>query len=302
MPDVLRAVGSRSFTYELLPNDDLTRTPQSRATFVQDSQARLQAMGIDPAQGLQQFGGESIFPKIGYAMTELIGAFGGTGNVAPLMSTGAGYVGQPVQRYFKIAWAYAGETRPTLMKRTLGKGIDRATRANVNAHLTLSNTRRGSAGRLAGFVNGLVANGFLGDSIVGWEQQQGFTQAQSDTFRTELELFARSVVTAMRARTRIDRTLSAAQQQNVAAAPTDAEAFGRARNLHFLESTRAAVGRGVRYIGMGDNHRLYLIQNGVHNWPGVNHYNLKQEPGLINDMADFQDVTRHLLMTRNPLW
>ena len=73
-----------------------------------------------------------------------------------------------------------------------------------------------------------------------------------------------------------------------------AAAFGTWRNLYFSHATRAAVARGVRYVGMGRAHLDYLKAEGLP--AGSRGYDM-----VAKDLIDFQTLTDNLKRTaRNP--
>jgi hypothetical protein len=66
LADVVQAVGTRSFIYELFPVDDLTSKPRTRAGFAQANARLMDKFGVHPRSDSQRHGAESLFPKIGW--------------------------------------------------------------------------------------------------------------------------------------------------------------------------------------------------------------------------------------------
>ena len=109
MEHVAPAVGSTSFTYEPFATDDLSSRPTMKAAYETENADNFARFGVSMPPDKRQFGGESLFPKIAFAFVLLQPYVDGSGSLADLKA--GQYVGQPLQRYLKIAWGYARRRR-----------------------------------------------------------------------------------------------------------------------------------------------------------------------------------------------
>jgi hypothetical protein len=109
---VVRAVGTQSFVYEPFAVDRMPAGSQMRTAYETENARRFQDFGVAHVADKRQFGGESLFPKMGFGLNLLLPYLAGAGNFGPLKS--GGYVGQPVQRYVKIAWGHTQDVAAQL--------------------------------------------------------------------------------------------------------------------------------------------------------------------------------------------
>jgi hypothetical protein len=242
---VVRAVGTTSFAYEPFAVDVLPPGSQMRATYEAGTAARFQAFGVGGVADKRQFGGESLFPKMGFGIIELIPYLEGTKPLANLMP--GKYLGQPVQRYLKIAWGHAADISTQVARRKFWQRIPAEVRALARAYDETHDA-------LNGLITGLPVDGYLGTVLNTTEGQDRVRQ---------LLVFSRAFVTAMLARAATDTGITKAERRSLRRMPRGTQAekeavFGDWRNLHFAHATRNAAARGVRYIGMGNDHLRYL--------------------------------------------
>lgn len=248
---VVRAVGTTSFVYEPFSVDEMPARSEMRTAYETENAQRFQAFGIAGAADKRRFGGESLFPKMGYGLNLLIPYLTGAGNLAPLQP--GGYVGQPAQRYLKIAWGHAKDMAAQLAQRRLPwPRPSRELRALVREF-------NGSRAALDGFITGLPVDGYLGDALATPAGQPLLPQLLS---------FAQAFVAAMLARTSTDTGLTRRERRGLGRMPRTGQpaneaVFERWRNLHFAHATAAAARRGVRYAGMGRLHLDYLRTQGL---------------------------------------
>ena len=76
--DVLPRVGSQSFIYEPFSSDNLADGTAMKATYEAENQDKFAEAGVDGVADKQQFGAESLYPKMGYGMTLALPYFSGT--------------------------------------------------------------------------------------------------------------------------------------------------------------------------------------------------------------------------------
>lgn len=240
---VVRAVGSTNFTYEPFSTDALPAGSQTAGAVQAATNAIATRMGVGGAANRRQFGGESVFPKLGFAMESLLPYFNATEPLSDLRKR-AGYFGQPAQRYLKIAWAHAKDVAAEVLLLTLAvqpvPPEKTALATQVGAHFA----------RLDPYITGLVHDCWLGDTLD--------TRANRG-LRPDLLAFTNAFIPVMLARVATDATLTGAERTRLGgmARGTPAERmriFSDWRDLNFEHAVADAVARGVRYVGMGNAH------------------------------------------------
>ena len=275
MEHVAPAVGSTNFTYEPFSTDDLSGQPAMKAAYETENADRFKTFGVDAVPDKRQFGGESLFPKIAFAFVILQPYADGAGSLDDLKP--GGYVGQPLQRYLKIAWGYARDVADEVAQ------LKKAKKPVPAAHKQLGSVFSSTQGALDGFITALPVDGYLGDSL---DTVDGKKKLPS------LSKLCKAVVASMTARMETDTGLSDAERKQLKGMPrgTAAEkgaAFGKWRNLHFSHAVADAVARGVRYIGMGRDHLDYLNAEGL---PAKSRgYDM-----VAKDLTDFRTLTNNL--------
>lgn len=240
LDQTISAVRSRSFIDEQFATDDLPPGSEFRNAYVADSTARLGRFGVDVNSNLALVGGESLFPKIAFALACLIPYLAKTKPMTEL--TSGEWPGKPYQRYLKIGWGWAKDL-------TAGHpGTDAQTTLvqKVNAHSAI----------LSPFIAGLPVDGFLGDALV--------QDTNADKYQPLREL-CQAYLPVLIERAYGDTGITEQERQTLAGMPAgtveDQQAmFGLWRNLHFAKTVADAAARGVRYAGMGDLHRQWLEQ------------------------------------------
>ncbi|HAS40265.1 MAG TPA: hypothetical protein DCS93_07290 [Microscillaceae bacterium] len=250
LEQVMPAVGSTSFIYEPFSADDLSNLPNTKSSYETENSDRFTSMGIQEEDNKQKYGGESLFPKIGYAMVLALPYFKKQKAMSQLESNG--YVGQPIQRYLKISWAYAKDLS-TKQKVPQVLRPKEAILANAyDAHTALLND----------FITELQVDGFLGDALKG---------ADNDKYYAPLAEVCEAIITAMldmadNNQDILDQSAKdklTVAQGNGATAQQQRGFFGDWRNLYFKKITDDAAAQGVRYAGMGNNHLDYLGAKGM---------------------------------------
>lgn len=249
LQQVAPAVGTRNFTYEPFSRDVVGG--DTAAAMDEATKHRLKEMGVGGANQ-QTHGGESVFPKIAYALESLVPYFDGTSPLSELHKRN-GYFGQPAQRYLKIAWAHAKDiTREVAALVAAGQAVP----AEKQALATVVTARSGELDR---FITKLKVDAWLGDSL-DTRSNRGLLPALRDLTGAFIPL--------MVARAGNDPGLTGAQQTSLAAQPTGGhqqrnQMFSDWRNMHFENALTDAIANGVRYQGMGNLHLLHLRMQGL---------------------------------------
>jgi hypothetical protein len=240
LDQVTKAVGSANFTYEPFATDVLPETSAFRAAYLEENRARLEGFGVSLTGDLTLVGGESLLPKIADTVAELVPYFNKTLRMRHLTSNPGCYLGQPDQRYVKIGWAWAKDLAAKV-NRTPTE--DRLLEA-VETHRSI----------LEPFITSLPVDGYLGDPLIKDEHE--------DKYKPLLELCV-AYVPVMIERAHADPGITGEEQQTLRRMPTNTteeqqDMFGLWRNQYFAKAVESAARRGVRYAGMGDNHRKWL--------------------------------------------
>lgn len=250
LEDVMPAVGSKSFIYEPFSVDSMPAGSDMQAAYEQETKARFAKMGVGGVADKRQFGSESLFPKMGFGLNLIV----------PILRAGrldqlkaAAYVGQPAQRYLKIAWGYTKDVAGEI-------AVLKVNKKKVPAELRdLERVRKALAAQLDPFITGLVVDGYLGDAL---DTEAGKKLVPA------LVTFCEAFVAAMLARAGTDTALTAAERADLKSMKTGTQAeqsamFSKWRDLHFSHAVKEATARGVRYAGMGKNHMDFLIAEGL---------------------------------------
>jgi len=236
------AVRTRSFIYEQFATDILLEGSAFRAAYLTENTALLEKFGVVLDSDLTLVGGESLFPKIADTVAELVPYFDEKADMQDMTSVDDNYLGQPDQRYLKIGWAWA--------KDLVGNTVTEAEKALALAVTTYT-------GILDSFITSLPVDGFLGDPLI--EEEHG------DKYAPLLAL-CQAYVPVMIERACGDLGITEGERLCLSEMRTETvkeqqDMFGLWRNLYFAKATEKAAERGVRYAGMGDYHREWLMDN-----------------------------------------
>src|ERR1700754_1101038 len=165
LPDIVTAVGARSFIYEPFSVDDLSANPATEAASRRANAGPMAALGIGENDDVRPFAAESLFPKLGFAFEGMM----------PMMTPAglgrmSGFIGERLQHYLAIAWAYAGEVRAEVEARTHQHGPAEVTDGPVNQHHAEAKLAKFSESQqvLGEFVDGLRPDAELGTSLAEW--------------------------------------------------------------------------------------------------------------------------------------
>jgi len=253
LEEVVPAVGSKSFIYEPLTSDALKEGSAFATAYLTENRERFRTFGVDQEKDKQQFGAESLSPKMGYNMMNLLPFLEGKFPLSGLKR--AGYFGQPAQRYLKIAWGYSKDNMAdVLAKKTAKVFVPPKIAALAAVHAKVE-------AQLDSFITSLVVNGFLGDEL----EKPG-----KAVLLAPLAEFARAFTEAMMRVAASDRSSRLSDSERIGLAgstpSTDAaksKLFTEWRDFKFEDNVAAATKRGVRYAGMGQAHLDHLVSVGL---------------------------------------
>jgi hypothetical protein len=237
------AVGPAPFIYEPFSTDTLVEGSNFKAAYLAENRARLATFGVDLASDLTRVGCESLHPKIAFVLARLAPLLAND-DMTALASGNGRYLGQPVQRYVKIGWAWAKDLDSKVGKSKAERDLVEV----VNVHGVYLNP----------FITGLDVDGFLGDEL---------GKQQNARLRGPLRDLCDVYLPVMIELAHSDPGITLAEQQRLKLMPTgslDQQClmFALWRNLYFANAVDNAAQRNVRYAGMGDAHREWLVTNG----------------------------------------
>ncbi|HEY1177384.1 MAG TPA: hypothetical protein VGF17_14605, partial [Phytomonospora sp.] len=217
------------------------------AAYEAENAAHFATFGVAATRDKRRYGGESLYPKMAFAMNLLVPYFDGS---SPLADLHAGnYVGQPAQRYLKISWGFAKDVVAEVARPPVaGRPAPSAEKRNL-ATVTTAQTPA-----LDAWITGLVVDAYLGDTL------------DTPAHRAKLPgllAFANALLPVLTARAGTDEGLSRAERRRLRRMPTGSQSdretmYSLWRNLHFKHVVADAAARGVRYAGMGLAHLQYL--------------------------------------------
>jgi len=89
--------------------------PELKAAYEAANQPEFKKFGIENERDKQQYGSESLIPKMGIGLAFALPYFEKTSPISGL--TSSSYLGQPVQRYLKLAWGYTKDNVSEVAKK-----------------------------------------------------------------------------------------------------------------------------------------------------------------------------------------
>ncbi len=289
---VMAAVGSTSFIYEPFAVDEMPEGSAMKAAYEADNRERFERFGVGDVADKRPFGAESLFPKMGFGLDILLPYLRGEKDMTDLKS--GSYVGQPVQRYLKIAWAHA--------KDELARAEDlRRQKQPVPPVLAeLAQVVKDTMSKLDPFITGLSTDGYLGDALDDSNKPKKTAETARNTLgrvipalkskKQALQAFVPKFLNAMRERARTDNGLREDERDSLDQMPRnkDGNMFNRWRDMHFAHAVSAAAARGVRYAGVGNKHLAVLVDNNLLP-PNSSHYDMS-----AGDLGRFVSKTERL--------
>jgi hypothetical protein len=251
---VVPAVGTKSFIYEQFSSDDMAGGSNIKQVYDKENVDLFKKFGVEGEKDKKQFGEESLFPKMGFGLTLAIPYFQNKAQLIKLTDDKT-YVGQPIQRYLKIAWAYSKDNKLTVEQmRKAKQAIPSKAEALAAVHTEVE-------GKLDSFITPLPVDGYIGNA---------FADGKSDALLPLLVKFAMAFIEMVEQKIvgEMSSRLSEADKKTLgkSGGPTlkDREAlFMKWRDLYFEDNVKAAGKRGVRYAGMGQAHLDNLVTKGL---------------------------------------
>ncbi len=282
-----------SFIDELFPVDDLTDSPRLRRMVEAGLKPVMEELNLPRDADVRQFGADSIFPKLGWALTQILSGLG-SGPPFAALENGASpesqYLGRMLPHVLMMAWDYAND----VADRGSGPeapGPHRAERAATEYELV----RMVMAYReqIEPFVDLLRGEAFPSDSDVGSDldsEEDSAAGGDEPVGRTDdrmpelsyflttyrenfvgeedfdavflpaLRTFVESLQAVLRGKVFDDAFLTQEQQENYYRSPDLGAMFWAWRDQAMSEIAADAVRRGVRYIGVGVQHMVTFRQ------------------------------------------
>jgi hypothetical protein len=157
LEDVIPAVGSTSFIFEPFSTDVLTPGSAMEKAYDLETKDRFAHLGVAGVADKRQFGAESLYPKMGFALTLLLPFFTGSDPLEGLKP--GGFVGKPTQRYLRMAWGHARDVADEVATLTSAK------KAVPTQLKKLAKAFNAAKGDLDTFIAGLPIQGFLGSVL-----------------------------------------------------------------------------------------------------------------------------------------
>jgi hypothetical protein len=191
------------------------------------------------------------------------------------------YLGERLQAYLAIAWAYAGEVRAEVEARDRLTGPAQVADEPNGRHRAEAQLAKFCENQqvLGEFVDGLRPDGYLGTSLEHW---QSVHPSDADQLIDELREFGHTFLELMTEKANEDPDLAAADRAEIRAG-RGADRFRNWRDVKFRESVLSPHARGVRYAGMGANH-LRAIRGLLGSTDGIHFYDFAGDD-LKRDMT-----------------
>jgi hypothetical protein len=246
---VMVAVGSKSFIYERFSDEDMPEGSALKTAYDAENADKFAKLGVAADPDKKKFGAEPLLPKLGQAMNMALPYFLGDKPLAELTRASGNHVGNPVQRYLKLAWAHARDARgPTEKKQAAGQVVPPRLAELALIHAAVADS-------LDTFITSLPVEGWIGDALADPARQE---------LLPLLAQFAIAFTDAMIEVAIADPTsgLDAAGKEKFgsrqASSTEKNKMFMQWRDTQFEESVARAAQSGVRYAGMGATHLRHL--------------------------------------------
>jgi len=276
---MLPAVGSTNFIYEKFADDDTSATPRVKEAYDASNEDEARALGIE-GQDTQNHAGESMFPKFGFAVSEAIQYFANTEEMKnlrnPETSNPGSYFGKPVNNVLRVMWRYSRDLADQ------GNGLPPAAAqfaAVGQAHEAV----------LGDFLDGLVADGYIGDAVLAAEDPEALLEALRAWLGASLEAMAEKVAADFGDEMDPDwiAELSSDDKQ------TRSDAFYDVRDVSLQNNIQEAADSGVRYAGVGVYHLRPYIDDPSIKPSNATLWDMANEVGL-NHLEQFVAKTNAL--------
>lgn len=249
---VLEAVNARSFIYEGFAADPPAGESHLSAVYETETKSTRDKFHVEK-DTTGQLGAESLYPKIGVALAELIPYFK---REKFKLET---YDNETYRKYLCIAWGVSRDNAATVARqksaeqKSTDQKIAPALEALAGVHTAVAKT----------------AGAFIEDLEPGENLGQALNSAYNEKALAPLAQFAAAFLDAIPAMAPQETSdLPKADLEALADAKASVEkkkgALALLRNLSFLRHLKAAADRKVvRYAGMGRKHLAYLVSKGL---------------------------------------
>ncbi|MBT0774329.1 hypothetical protein KIH74_35645, partial [Kineosporia sp. J2-2] len=260
---VLKSVfGDRefSFIHEAIPSDDLSASPRLRDVLKTGLSEQFRSLRVDPEGDWRQFGGESIYPKMGWALSKIQGDIEEGGDFEDLHSP---YWGARALEMLRLAWSHALDLADD---ESLGAGESRLARAHQKL--------RGASAAVASFMGTFPSAaelGTLGQRLLAWRDRLE-ADAFEGVFLPALKAFIENFLVVMQARLGADGALDDEAKNEVIGQPDRESAFLRWRDWSIAAAAVQAQApeRGVQFLSVGASHARWLQQRSL--IPGASYH------------------------------
>ena len=246
---VMVAVGSKSFIYERFSDEDMAEGSALKSAYDAENADKFAKLGVAADPDKKKFGAEPLLPKLGQAMNMALPYFLGDKPLAELTRESRNHVGNPVQRYLKLAWAHTRDARATLdQKLAAGQVVPPRLAELAQIHAAV-------AGSLDSFITSLPVDGWIGDALARPGREEllpllaQFAIAFTDAM-IEVAIADPSSGLDAAAKEKFGTRQATSTEKN--------KMFMGWRDTQFEESVARAAQSGVRYAGMGATHLRHL--------------------------------------------
>jgi hypothetical protein len=251
--DIMPRVGSKNFINEQFSSDNMSQSPNMKSAYEEVNAKEFKRFGVEGEADKQQFGSESLYPKMGYGMNLALPYLAKTEPLDKIKSGPDNYDGKPIQRYLTIAWGYSKDNAAKV------EAQQKAKQTVGTKAAELCRVHRAVEGVVDPFVAGLVPDGFLGDPLAKKENAKMFRPLHDFAFAIT-EAMVEMATTEKSSRLSDEKRKKLANAQSTSLEDKQ-KLFSDWRNFNFEDNVTAAAAKGVRYAGMGNAHLDYLREN-----------------------------------------
>ena len=250
--NVTQGVNSTNFIHERFSSDKLDKGSELEQAYLDENKEEFASFGVAGSKDKQQYGSESLFPKMGYALMLGLPYFQKKADISGISAPG--YLGKPLQTYVRLASAHAADVHQKVV-------ADEKAKKKVSApKKKLSATFMKMEAPLRMLVAQFKEGGYLGDTLSIKMNKPMFAHL------AELTIAFTDVMVEKAATESSSRLSKKDRKKLLAKGANDQEKetlFYDWRNHHFEDQVRKAARNGVRYAGMGQNHLKYLAKKGL---------------------------------------
>lgn len=281
LPDVLKAVGKASFIYEKFITESLDEKPKTKNAYQVGAGNVFEKFDLPRSTPWTAHGAESLYPKLGFSMALLLPYLREPDNLDELRSgESKEYLGIQMQTSLKIGWKYGKDKRnqqePKAPEGKLvelyKKGNDRKSYKPLEKNLNK-------------FIEALPDGGSLGDAFRDKKTREKYAEP--------LKEYVTALINELQEQVAKDPL--APEDPGSKNLDGQESYFSRLRNRHLWNSTEKALGKKVRYVGMGLDHAGLFEQSKNKKGSGLHFYDMTS--GTIlgsrgNGLREFMEFTK----------